>query len=255
MACRLGRGGGGGLVHPGGELCAGVPPPAAATARQHPTHTAGHIPPPRPCVVEACWSAGVLCCAVRRRDCRACVQDMILKKIKAGDTAALSVREVRGVITLEDILEEMIQAEIVDEHDTFVANDSMQRVHKVRPVRPCAARSCDGAAYRPAAAARPVGRASHSNQPAVLHCQGVRQCARTKSPGSEVPPVCYRRGFIADADISGMARCPDTSAVSRESGSAAVRVCACVVTLLCVRAGAGAAGPRGIPVPVRAQGA
>lgn len=60
------------------------------------------------------------------------MQDMILKNIKAGDTAALAVREVRGVITLEDILEEMIRAEIVDEHDTYVANDSMQRVHKVR---------------------------------------------------------------------------------------------------------------------------
>ena len=36
-----------------------------------------------------------------------------------------------GVITLEDILEEVIKAEIIDEHDTFVANDSMQKVHKV----------------------------------------------------------------------------------------------------------------------------
>lgn len=61
------------------------------------------------------------------------VQDVILKKIKAGDTAGLAVREVTGVITLEDILEEMIRAEIVDEHDTFVANDSLQKVHKVRP--------------------------------------------------------------------------------------------------------------------------
>lgn len=243
---------------PEGSCARGSPhPPQPPHGSTPHTHTAGPHPTPaavRGRSVLVSWRA-VLCCAVRRRDCRACVQDMILKKIKAGDTAALSVREVRGVITLEDILEEMIQAEIVDEHDTFVANDSMQRVHKVRPVRPCAACSCGGAAYRPAAAARPVGRASHSNQPAVLHCQGVRQCAHTKSPGSEVPPVCYRRGFIADADISGMARCPDTSAVSRESGSAAVRVCACVVTLLCVRAGAGAAGPRGIPVPVRAQGA
>jgi Mg2+/Co2+ transporter CorC len=40
--------------------------------------------------------------------------------------------QVTGVITLEDILEEVIRAEIIDEHDTFVANDSMQRVRKVR---------------------------------------------------------------------------------------------------------------------------
>lgn len=40
--------------------------------------------------------------------------------------------QVTGVITLEDILEEVIKAEIIDEHDTFVANDSMQKVHKVR---------------------------------------------------------------------------------------------------------------------------
>lgn len=59
------------------------------------------------------------------------MQEMILKKIKVGDSPGLSVREVTGVITLEDILEEMIKAEIVDEHDTFVANDSMQRVNKV----------------------------------------------------------------------------------------------------------------------------
>lgn len=39
--------------------------------------------------------------------------------------------QVTGVITLEDILEEVIKAEIIDEHDTFVANDSMQKVHKV----------------------------------------------------------------------------------------------------------------------------
>lgn len=150
------------------------------TAAPH-THSGPH---PTPAAVRGrsvlvSWRA-VLCCAVRRRDCRACVQDMILKKIKAGDTAALSVREVRGVITLEDILEEMIQAEIVDEHDTFVANDSMQRVHKVRPVRPCAACSCGGAAYRPAAAARlSAAQATRISLP----CCTVRVCgsAHTQS--------------------------------------------------------------------------
>lgn len=36
------------------------------------------------------------------------------------------------MITLEDILEEVIKAEIIDEHDTYTANDSVSEAEKVR---------------------------------------------------------------------------------------------------------------------------
>lgn len=43
-----------------------------------------------------------------------------------------AMRRVTGIISLEDVLEEVIKAEIVDEHDTFVANNKGARVRTAR---------------------------------------------------------------------------------------------------------------------------
>jgi len=43
-----------------------------------------------------------------------------------------ATRRMTGIITLEDVLEEVIKAEIVDEHDTFVANNMGAKVQNTR---------------------------------------------------------------------------------------------------------------------------
>ncbi|CAD7694704.1 unnamed protein product [Ostreobium quekettii] len=53
---------------------------------------------------------------------------------KAGEGE--KTREVTGVITLEDVLEELINAEIIDESDQFLNNDQSSRIERGRANRP-----------------------------------------------------------------------------------------------------------------------
>jgi len=51
---------------------------------------------------------------------------------KRLDDLPQATRQVTGIITLEDVLEEVIKAEIVDEHDNYISNNKGARVKSAR---------------------------------------------------------------------------------------------------------------------------
>ena len=51
---------------------------------------------------------------------------------KRLDDLPQATRQVTGIITLEDVLEEVIKAEIVDEHDNYISNNKGARAKSAR---------------------------------------------------------------------------------------------------------------------------